>query len=105
MAVPQVWVVVACEVLVGLSIPWFIVGFVTLRQKLTPNRLQGRVSAFTSMALNGPQVGGTASGAVLIGFVDYRVLVIAMGLSVALCALAIVPSRPGALLAEEGGAA
>jgi MFS family permease len=103
MAVPHVWVVIGCEVLVGLSIPWFIVGFVTLRQKLTPNRLQGRVSAFTSMALNGPQVGGTASGAVLIGFVDYRVLVIAMGLSVALCALAILPSRPQ--LAEEAGAA
>jgi len=104
MAVPEVWVVVACEVLVGLSIPWFVVGFVTLRQRLTPNRLQGRVSAFTSMALNGPQVGGTASGAVLIAFLDYRVLVIAMGLSVALCALAIVPSRPGAQLAEEGAA-
>jgi hypothetical protein len=56
------------------------------------------------MALNGPQVGGTASGAVLIAFLDYRVLVIAMGLSVALCALAIVPSRPGAQLAEEGAA-
>jgi MFS family permease len=105
MAVPEVWVVVACEVLVGLSIPWFVVGFVTLRQRLTPNRLQGRVSAFTSMALNGPQVGGTASGAVLIAFIDYRVLVIAMGLSVALCALAIVPSSTGAQLAEEGGAA
>lgn len=105
MAVPEVWVVVVCEVLVGLSIPWFVVGFVTLRQRLTPNRLQGRVSAFTSMALNGPQVGGTASGAVLIAFFDYRVLVIAMGLSVALCALAIVPPRTGAQLAEEGGAA
>jgi MFS family permease len=104
MAVPEVWVVVACEVLVGLSIPWFVVGFVTLRQRLTPNRLQGRVSAFSSMALNGPQVGGTALGAVLIAFLDYRLLVIVMGLSVAMCALAIVPSRHGAQPAEEGAA-
>jgi MFS family permease len=101
MAVPQVWVVVACEVLVGLSIPWFVVGFVTLRQRLTPNRLQGRVSAFTSMALNGPQVGGTALGAVLIGILDYRLLVVVMGLSVAMSALAIVSSS-GARIAEEG---
>lgn len=91
--VPNLGVVVVGVVLVGISIPWFVVGFVTLRQRLTPARLQGRVSSAASMALNAPQTVGTALGAVLIGFVDYRVLMVAMAVSVALSALPILPGR------------
>lgn len=89
--VPNLAVVLVGVVLVGISIPWFVVGFATLRQRLTPARLQGRVSSASAMALNGPQTVGTAMGALLIGLVDYRVLMIVMGVSVALSALPILP--------------
>jgi MFS family permease len=92
--VPNLAVVVVGVVLVGLSIPWFVVGFATLRQRLTPARLQGRVSSAAAMALNGPQTVGTAMGAALIGLVDYRVLMAVMGLSVALSALPVIPWGP-----------
>lgn len=101
--VPNVAVVVACVILVGVSIPWFVVGFVTLRQRLTPARLQGRVSSAASMALNGPQTVGTALGAALIGLVDYRVLMIVMGVSVALAAVPLIPGREAAGPATEEG--
>jgi MFS family permease len=97
--VPNLAVVVVGVVLVGLSIPWFVVGFATLRQRLTPARLQGRVSSAAAMALNGPQTVGTAMGAVLIGLVDYRILMAVMGVSVALSALPVIPW--GAQGAEE----
>lgn len=91
--VPNLAFVVAGVVMVGVSIPWFVVGFVTLRQRLTPARLQGRVSSASAIALNGPQTVGTAMGAVLIGLVDYRVLMIAMAISVTLSALPILVGR------------
>ena len=97
--VPNLAVVVVGVVLVGISIPWFVVGFATLRQRLTPARLQGRVSSAAAMALNGPQTVGTAMGAVLIGLVDYRVLMTVMGVSVALATLPVLPGR--AQRAEE----
>jgi len=97
--VPNLAVVMAGHVLAGISIPWFVVGFATLRQRLTPARLQGRVSSASAMALNGPQAVGTAMGAVLIGVVDYRVLMTVMGVSVALAALPVLPGS--ARRAEE----
>ena len=89
-AVPSLVAVMVCMVMIGLSIPWQMVAFTTLRQKLTPARLQGRVSAATNMALNGPQTVGTALGAVLVAFIDYRVLLVAMGVGVLLCALPVI---------------
>lgn len=53
-------------VLVGLAIPWLVVGFVTARQRLTPARLQGRVAAVTVLSMNGPPDGSIAVGALLI---------------------------------------
>jgi MFS family permease len=99
--VPNVAVVIACVIVVGISIPWFVVGFATLRQRLTPARLQGRVAASTNMALNGPQTVGTAMGAALIGLFDYRALMVAMGVSVALCAIPIATFGATRRVTEE----
>jgi predicted MFS family arabinose efflux permease len=85
-AVANLALVCASVVLVGLCIPWTVVSFTTMRQRLTPARLQGRVSAATNMALNGPQTVGTAAGALLIAVVDYRILIVVMGLTVVTCA-------------------
>lgn len=78
--------------LVGLGMTWAIIGFVTERQVKTPPRLQGRVSAATTMLLNVPQLTATVVGASLLGLVDYRVL---LGLSA-------VGIAAGALLALRG---
>ncbi len=67
--------VAVCAVLGGVAIPWLIVGFVTARQRFTPARLQGRVSAATRLAMTGPQTVSIALGAALIGVVDYRLLI------------------------------
>ncbi|HVE17604.1 MAG TPA: hypothetical protein VNB52_00900, partial [Ilumatobacteraceae bacterium] len=51
------------------------------------------VSSATNMALNGPQTVGTAVGAALIAVVDYRVLIVSMGMVIAACAAPIAARR------------
>ena len=92
-AIANTAVVIAAEVVVGIVIPWTIVAFTTLRQRVTPPELQGRVASATNMALNGPQTIGTAVGAILIAVVDYRVLIISMGVVIAACAVPIAARR------------
>ena len=79
--------------LVGLGAPWAIVAFVTLRQRLTPPRLQGRVAAATNIALSLPQTLMTMLGAALIGAIDYRVLVAATIACTALAGALAVRTR------------
>lgn len=74
-ALPSVAVVAPASVLGGVAIPWLIVGFVTARQRYTPARLQGRVSAVTVLSMNGPQTVSIALGAALVSVVDYRLLI------------------------------
>ncbi len=74
-AASSLTVVAPAAVLGGVAIPWLIVGFVTARQRLTPPRLPGRVSAVTILSMNGPQTVSIALGAALIGVVDYRLLI------------------------------
>ena len=69
-------VVLAGKVLVGVGIPWVIVGLVTLLQRLTPGPLQGRVYSAIDVLVGTPQTISIALGAVLIAFVDYRLLLL-----------------------------
>lgn len=92
-AIGSTTVVIVSEVVVGIVIPWVIVAFTTLRQRVTPPELQGRVSSATNMALNGPQTVGTAVGAALIAVVDYRVLIVSMGIVIAACAVPVAARR------------
>jgi MFS family permease len=89
-------VVIVSEVVVGIVLPWVLVAFTTLRQRVTPPELQGRVSSATNMALNGPQTFGTILGAVLIAVVDYRVLIVTMGVVIVACAVPIAARRTAA---------
>ncbi|WP_116948235.1 MFS transporter [Jiangella endophytica] len=93
---PWVVVVSAGAAVLGVGVVWAVVATVTLRQRLTPPRLQGRTSAATNMALNGPQVAGTATGAALIAVVDYRVLVAAMAVTILTCAIVVLARRVAA---------
>lgn len=77
----------------GVAIPWFVVAFVTFRQRVTPAHLQGRVSAAANMALNGPQTLGTAMGASAILFFDWRLIIAAEAVLIAACAIPLLISR------------
>jgi predicted MFS family arabinose efflux permease len=60
---------------VGFGVTWIVVAFVTLRQRLTTPRMQGRTAAATMLALNLPQAVVTLVGATLLAIVDYRWLI------------------------------
>jgi MFS family permease len=92
-AIANTAVVIASEVVVGIVIPWMLVAFITLRQRVTPPELQGRVASATNMAFNGPQTVGTALGAALIAIVDYRVLILAMGVVIVACAIPVAARK------------
>src|SRR5690606_10031607 len=66
---------VAGITVVGVGLPWVLVAFVTLRQRLTPPRLQGRVAAASNLALDLPQSLTIVLGALVIASVDYRLLI------------------------------
>ena len=110
MSISNTALVCVCAAVGGVAVPWTIVAYTTLRQRLTPATLQGRVASASNMAMNGPQTIGTALGAALIAIVDYRLLVIAMGVVIAACAVPVAARRsatppPGAdheMVAKSG---
>ncbi len=111
-AVPWLAVVAPAAVLVGVAIPWMVVGFITARQRLTPAHLQGRVSGVTQLSINGPQTVSIAMGAVLISIVDYRLLIALTSAVIAVSGLWLLrtpaarPAEPvGAMLTAHGRAA
>jgi hypothetical protein len=77
----------------GFGVSWLIVGLMTAVQVRTPLRLQGRVASAADVLISTPQTFSIALGAVLIAIVDYRVLVVAEALVVALCAAYLVTRR------------
>lgn len=85
--------VVAGVILFGISIPWLVVGFTTLIQRLTPAELQGRVYAAADMLATTPQTISIAMGAALIGVTGYRPLLTAMAAVITLAA-AYLLTRP-----------
>jgi MFS family permease len=70
----------------GCGISWLIVGLATALQVRTPLRLQGRVASAADVFVSTPQTVSIALGAMLVAFVDYRLLVIVMAVVVAACA-------------------
>jgi MFS family permease len=69
-------VVLAGKVLFGVGIPWVIVALFTLLQRLTPGPLQGRTYSAVEVLVNTPQTISIALGALLVAFVDYRLLLL-----------------------------
>ncbi|HET8926783.1 MAG TPA: MFS transporter [Microbacterium sp.] len=70
----SVWLAGAGMVVMGLGIPVVVVAFVTLRQRATPDELQGRASAAGNVMFNLPQTAVSIVGAGLLVAIDYRVL-------------------------------
>lgn len=70
----------------GAGATWVVVSFVTLRQRLTPARLQGRTGAATSIAINLPQAALSLLGIGALALLDYRILLLATAVIVLVCA-------------------
>lgn len=80
---------------VGLALPPIIVGMTTTLQKRTPPELQGRTMSAFDLLTTVPYTMSIAAGAVLVGIVPFRDLLVAMSVGVALAAAyAFVTLRP-----------
>jgi MFS family permease len=94
-------------VIAGFGLAWLIVGFATSIQVRTPQRLQGRVASAANTLIAVPQTFSIALGAILIGFTDYRVLVVIMAVVLTGCAAYLLTRSPElapARLQEQPGA-
>jgi MFS family permease len=90
---PLLLPVLAGDIVFGAAIPWLVVGLMTLAQRVTPPRLQGRVYAATETLITTPQTISIALGAALITVTGYRTLLLAMASTIALAALYLL-TRP-----------
>ena len=88
MVPPSVGLVLFGMALLGAGVPWFVVGWSTGLQRHTPARLQGRVNAIATMTLSVPQTVSVGLGASLIAVVDYRVLLMVIGVGMFVAAAA-----------------
>ena len=73
--IPQLFVATA---VLGAGIPLLIVAYNTLLQKQTPGHLMGRVSTSTEVLTTTPQALSIATGALLVTFLDWRLILLAM---------------------------
>lgn len=83
---PAVWLGFAALVLLGVSLPITFVGMTTLIQRRTPAPLLGRVAAAADALVSGPQAISIGTGALLVGVLDHRLLVVLMALAMAAAA-------------------
>jgi MFS family permease len=90
--------VIVGQLVLGVGVPWFVVGWSTGLQRHTPSRLQGRVNATANMLLTGPQTASIALGATLIAVVDYRIMLGVIFVGMAACGVLLM-LRPAATAA------
>ncbi len=75
------------SIVLGFALPWVFLALLNLAQRLTPNHLQGRVSAAITLALFGPQALTQALGALLITHATYRqIYVVSAAVAIAIAA-------------------
>ncbi len=75
---------------------------VSLRQAITPERIQGRrVASAANTMVSTPQTIGIALGAVLISVLDYRLLVAVMFVAIAACGAYLLTRGPEPLTTQE----
>jgi hypothetical protein len=94
-------VVLAGKVLFGAGIPWIIVALFTLLQRLTPGPLQGRTYSAIDVLCNTPQTVSIAAGALLVAFVDYRLLLLVEAAVVAAAGVWLLTRREQRVVAPH----
>lgn len=97
----SVAVVLAFSVIDGGALLWLVAVSGTAIQRCTPPRLQGRAYAAWSAVVVTPQTVSIAVGTVLISYVSYRVLLLAIVAVIGLCA-AYLLARPAAEPGPDG---
>ncbi|GAB3954103.1 MFS transporter [Micromonospora vulcania] len=81
LAYPDLRLGFVAVLLAGVSLPLRMVGLHTLIQRRTPPALVGRVAAATEAVVSGPSAVSIGTGALLVGFLDYRVLFALVGVA------------------------
>lgn len=94
-------VVCAGAVADGLGLVWYLVAFQTALQLGTPARLQGRTTATSFMLTDIPQTGFVGLGSVLLGFVDYRALLLFMAVATACGAVVLLSGGTATIPTED----
>jgi Na+/melibiose symporter-like transporter len=96
--IPVLAPVLAGFLIAGAGISWAVVAFGTAVQLRTPADLQGRVYSAADTLIGTPQTISIGLGAALITVVDYRVLIVVMGVVAGACgafmAVAGAPADP-----------
>ncbi|MGX7670038.1 MFS transporter [Plantactinospora sp. DSM 117369] len=86
LAYPTIWLAFVALVLLGFGLPIAFVGLNTLIQRRTPGPLLGRVAAASEALISGPQAISIGTGALLVGFVDYRLLFVVIAVVMTMAA-------------------
>lgn len=85
--IPSLAPVILGFAVAGVGISWAVVAFGTAVQLRTPADLQGRVYSAADTLVSTPQTLSIALGAALVTVVDYRVLIVAMGVVTGACGI------------------
>lgn len=75
---PNLWLAFPTVMIAGAGLPYAIVGLNTLMQRTTPAELMGRTSAAVDALVSGPQALSIGAGALLVGVLDFRILLAGM---------------------------
>jgi hypothetical protein len=86
-------VALAGTLVLGFALPWAFLALLNLAQRVTPDALQGRVSAAVTLALFGPQAPLQALGAAAITVIGFAAIYIGSALAALVLATWLV-SRP-----------
>lgn len=89
---PTMAVVMVFTVVFGAALPVTVIGFMTLLQRRTPHHLMGRASTAVDVVMSVPQAVSLALGALLVAFVDYRIIyaIVAVVMTISATYIAVV---------------
>jgi MFS family permease len=102
-AVPEQPVVLAGFALVGLALPWIIVGFTTTLQRNTPPELLGRADGAAGLLIGAPQALSIATGSALLAVFAYRDLIYVTSGVLAVTAVGLATRRAQRPVREADG--
>ncbi|MET8218633.1 MFS transporter [Streptomyces hirsutus] len=90
---PLTW---ACSAAIGVGLPAVLIATPTAVQRETPGPLLGRVTATAHTLVFTPNVVGLAAGAALVELLDHRLLLVALGCTLAAVAVTLFQSAVSA---------
>jgi MFS family permease len=104
--IPSSVAAVLGSVILGFALPWVFLAILNASQRLTPQHLQGRVSAAVSLVFFGPQTAMLAIGSAAITVLNYRTIYLgSAAVAAALMVIALSTTRtepdPAASLRQD----